>query len=684
MLYLVGVNSGFDSQKALREHRAARLVRLAQGVYCEDGDLENLPAFMRRYAVRIASYLFPDAILTQASAYYKAPLEAEGSTADDPKYRLHIAGKYTRTVNLRYLQIVQGESLKENDRVKRGCMSITDGEEELLGPIKMLCAMDELVFLQNFGRRRANLERFLSDETLLDLRKSLEAQHGKDDLPVRLRAMADMTQGYSDELDRALAYLRTPIEKLGKDEPMTNLFDYTVGWFNRPIARLTHNGMVWRFDYNDGWLLPLSVQSTGHGQIPQFIPNLFAEGYTSELLASRITGGASAFATTLACSERYLSHIAIVDNPERLKELPLDVLAGRLDQYCDGDWVFTGRLAGVPTLNLNPNFSHELNDIICSRATPRISGTQAKIPMYLDQEGVLWPASNRPFTHILKMPGMANDPTCSRGGVEWASMELARAAGVKTADFALLEWPAPDNSPSLLCYITERFDVPISDEDGRSLMAEDVCSAAGLPPATKYGLGGAGNSGSIEFVANLVKSASTKPEADAEDLFRQVFASFLLENGDLHLKNFVLLKIANRVLDKFISVRLAPAFDVMCTAPFSVYKTDVQTRAETPALTINNQDEQPSRDDFLALAKTMGLDPAAAEAMMDGAASAISAIAKRMANNLPEVFDRYPQVREQVTHVLERATWRCHEWNRELEPGLDEPAVKKSPGLRVA
>lgn len=690
MLHLVNVN-GFDTVSAQRGIEKKELVALGvKGVYCDAADEVDLPNFMRRHAVRIANYLYDKSSLAYASAHYKGAVASALSTPDKPHYRLFLLSSYTRALKLPHLEIVQVDTLK-NKQVYEGTVKFSEKDEHgQLHDLDLRCATDELVYLQNFGRRRYYPERFLSDDAARELRRALELKHGTDDqgrslLPTRLRALAESCEDYGEELDRALEHLRTtPLDAPDKEPAVANIYDFTVAWFRRPVAKITFNGTKWSFNYDDGWLLPLSAEKVVHGEIPQFIPNLFSEGYAREQLFGRL-GSASSMATILSNSERYLSHIAIVEDPLRLGKLPDDVLARRLADTSDGDRVFTGTVAGMP--HLNQNFPTELNDLICRRAVPRISGTQAKIPSYLDAEGRLWPAGDRPFTHILKLPGLSNDRQCARGGVEWASMSMARAAGLKTADFALVDLqPEIPGQQGLLSYVTERFDVPTSEDDARLFFAEDVCSAAGLNPAVKMGIkrtkanGQDEDAGTAEYVADLVAEHSTKPAEDAQDLFRQIFASYLLENGDLHLKNFAFLKSIKQIdlyragsAPKFGSVRLAPAYDVMCTAPFSPYGSRLEMRSETMVLSVNGALlRQPERADFVALAKYMKLDPAAAEQAMDDMAIAVHAFARDVGNNLPAVFAAYPGVADVVTHVFERATYRCHEWLPELAQGLLE------------
>ena len=77
MLHLVGVTRGFTPKEAHQRRLSGEVCRITHGVYCDEKDLENMPEFMRKNALRIANYLFPKAVLTHASAFQKGPVAAD-------------------------------------------------------------------------------------------------------------------------------------------------------------------------------------------------------------------------------------------------------------------------------------------------------------------------------------------------------------------------------------------------------------------------------------------------------------------------------------------------------------------------------------------------------------------------------------------------------------------------------
>jgi serine/threonine-protein kinase HipA len=69
----------------------------------------------------------------------------------------------------------------------------------------------------------------------------------------------------------------------------------------------------------------------------------------------------------------------------------------------------------------------------------------------------------------------------------------------------------------------------------------------------------------------------------------------------MHLKNIALLKIAQRGIPVFTSVRCAPLYDAVTTRVFPGLSRD------RLALKLNGKDDRLTRDDFLSLARTIEL-----------------------------------------------------------------------------
>jgi serine/threonine-protein kinase HipA len=140
---------------------------------------------------------------------------------------------------------------------------------------------------------------------------------------------------------------------------------------------------------------------------------------------------------------------------------------------------------------------------------------------------------------------------------------------------------------------------------------EDFCSVLDLPASAKY-------DGTIERTARGLRPLSTDPGADLETLFRRALFAWLIADGDMHLKNLALLKTAEPGARRFASVRFAPLYDAVTTWVFPGLASDRM------ALKLNGKDERLTRQDFLALARTIDLPVGRAAALLVETAGRVS------------------------------------------------------------
>jgi serine/threonine-protein kinase HipA len=119
-------------------------------------------------------------------------------------------------------------------------------------------------------------------------------------------------------------------------------------------------------------------------------------------------------------------------------------------------------------------------------------------------------------------------------------------------------------------------------------------------------------------MARGLRPLSTDPAADLDILFRRAVFAWLIADGDMHLKNLAILKTAKASAQTFMTVRLAPLYDAVTTRVFPGIGGDRM------ALKLNGKDDRLTTQDFLALARTIGLTAADAHA-------AIGQLAQRLA-----------------------------------------------------
>jgi serine/threonine-protein kinase HipA len=98
-----------------------------------------------------------------------------------------------------------------------------------------------------------------------------------------------------------------------------------------------------------------------------------------------------------------------------------------------------------------------------------------------------------------------------------------------------------------------------------------------------------------------VRVLSTAPDEDLLVLLRRVLFTWLIADGDMHLKNMALLKIAHSGDAAFRTVRFAPVYDTLTTRVLPGLAHDRM------ALKLSGKDERLRRADFMALATLAGL-----------------------------------------------------------------------------
>lgn len=139
---------------------------------------------------------------------------------------------------------------------------------------------------------------------------------------------------------------------------------------------------------------------------------------------------------------------------------------------------------------------------------------------------------------------------------EYFCLKAVQSAGVKIPNIILSE-----NNNFLL---VERFNY---DKDNDKFLGfEEVLVLMGKNRDQKY-------SGSYESIAKLIYTITTNKKEAMESLYKTIVMSYLLKNGDAHLKNFGVIYD-----DEMKKISFAPAYDIVTTCAY-IYK-------DRPALTM--------------------------------------------------------------------------------------------------
>lgn len=581
---LLLVGETIDKRRAHALAAAGELVPLVRGVYAQSGD--DVEQVVLGHAVRIAHYLYPAAYLSSASAQRLGPT---------PDGRLFISGRRNQRTRLRTLEIIQNEGPSHPSTAQA-----VIGDD--LGELRMDVSSPRQRFLEAW-RLRSEHASAITEPMRAEMAARLVDEHGSS------RAAADAVwalareNAWYREGEGAERYL---MMRPAAAKPPVNkaALDLLVAWHGEPIGRLIHDGFEWRWKPAKRGGPPL-VRQTAPGKLPAFIESLLPEGWLAQVLHQRDER------ETLRFGKRYMSNIAVVESQVELDQLPRDELDTELVAFI-ADGRFTGRYAGPSRGEIEATFEHNLAQLFARSQTPRLSGVQIKAPMSLAADGALRPAIDLPLTHILKPAGTAGFEMLPV--VEWLCLELGRAANFEVPTAALVDMP--DGMPAAL--VIERFDVRSGPDDRRLLALEDFCSVLDLPASAKY-------DSTIERMARGLRPLSTNPTADIETLFRRAFFAWLIADGDMHLKNMALLKIAEPGSKRFETVRMAPLYDAVTTRVFPGLGGDRM------ALKLNGKDDRLTRQDFLTLARTIGLPAARAEEAIGSIAIAMRQAAPLLA-----------------------------------------------------
>jgi serine/threonine-protein kinase HipA len=188
------------------------------------------------------------------------------------------------------------------------------------------------------------------------------------------------------------------------------------------------------------------------------------------------------------------------------------------------------------------------------------------------EEGPLDRLTHRSTTHIVKSFDPAEFPELAAN--EYFCTRAALHAGLPVAKLSLAE------NRRLL--VAERFDLRA---DGSYLGVEDFCVLNALRSHGRY-------DGSYELIAKRIREFVSPAEiAPAlEQLFMTLALCCAIENGDAHLKNFA---VTYENTDS--TVRLAPAYDLICTTPYHP--------RDSLALTLNDSKTFPSAKELDVFAR---------------------------------------------------------------------------------
>lgn len=221
-----------------------------------------------------------------------------------------------------------------------------------------------------------------------------------------------------------------------------------------------------------------------------------------------------------------------------------------------------------------------------------VPGVQKKLSLHLESvPDARLTIVNYPTGYILK-PQTKEYPNLPE--YEQMAMLMAERAGIQTVPHALIY------QDHVFSYITKRVDRSIGRDKTELFAMEDFCQLSGRLTEDKY-------KGSYENCGKIIRQFSSYPGYDMSEMFLRILFSYVIGNSDMHLKNFSLLE-EQPSSRRF---RLSPAYDMLPVN--AILKAD----PDEMALTVHGKRRNIRRKDFLALADSCGIPPAAARHMTE-------------------------------------------------------------------
>jgi serine/threonine-protein kinase HipA len=559
MLYLAETLS-HSRMLAKRAERGA-LVRLARGIYSDD---RATPAAeqIRASALAIAAHLFKNAYVSHRSAAERGPV---GDTLF-----LSEPGGRKNVIVLPGLRVIRTQALShpEIERVELPMQIVhTKDDQPAAATVRVSSALQTVFECLITPRRHP--ERQLSERALMELIATLSQKDIQ-----RASAFAQRNQ-----LDREYARLEALLAEQRRVVAVhkDGLRKFDLYFYNWHVGSLTAlSNAEFRFEYNRAWSVPLSRElplSSHDGvsfegpRMPAFFENFLPEGWTENRIVKTYQLDPKDTVALLASTRKYLSNLTL-----RPLNIPEDEF--RLDTH-------RTLLADVASDSCTPVVAQEhIEDDpetgrfwkeLKSRGAVGLSGVQPKLPVSLAMESggptVRIGDLRTSCTHILKFQS-PHYPSLVEN--EWATMELARRAGLRVAPVRIITF-APSRMFSGNSLIVERYDIPmrasLEMEPSRIDLAlqEDACSLLLLHRNDKYKT-------SVERVANSLLDAGLPVGPEAPGMWRlieHVAFSWLVGNGDLHAKNISIVRLirsgALGAAPSLRAVEYAPLYDLLNT-----------------------------------------------------------------------------------------------------------------------
>ncbi|GGB66356.1 hypothetical protein GCM10011607_28760 [Shewanella inventionis] len=597
-IYFVGIN--IDKFSAKRRCDKGDILRYQSGIYFENElqnsessttlakNIKRLEQSVRFYAPWIVSYLNPNSTLVASSAYFKSASEnntifIDGVTngrkssigsrilEDYPDFDADVS------INIERLRLpnqlsnanVVSESMSV-DNINMLLSSLPDNQDSEL--IKERLSNFDIKFT-SFERTLSDMVRwdktdprslsdidliaFLSDNDV-DITTMSGTERFKVHLQQKVYPMCSNSQieqiksrlNYilDNQMDRGIydALKRMNFKFEAKNAKQI----YDVYHFNDKKLKLYNiDGVKWAAS-GSNWLVPLENGTIGH-VLPKSIAGMLPEIHKIDH---------HNFEAFFNKASRFMSNIQIVEQSKDVGFFDYHT------HYLTDNEVFNGEVLGIP--DLEDRFAYNMTGMAMAEGVPKISGVQIKMPMNLDSAGdkmQLSVALGKPFTHILKVPGVDQQNFVMGEWFGLKAVEHAGASSVSKHQIAEIK----QGAVTTYALVSERFD--ISNDKSKKLRAIDLLSLLDLDNKDKYGK-------SSELVFQCLNGIQQNREQAKNDVYKLMMTSVICANTDLHLKNLSFMKderFGGSVENN--TTCIAPFYDVVVSTVMPGYEHQKQS-----------------------------------------------------------------------------------------------------------
>ena len=380
------------------------------------------------------------------------------------------------------------------------------------------------------------------------------------------------------------------------------------------------------FEYDESWIaqpesfaislsLPLKAGKHEEGAGHAFFANLLPDGHVRQLIARRLgLSESNDFALLDALGGECAGALVISRSPPEpgqhtyrpIDETEMAQLAGRGRAFAE--------TSGTGGIRLS------------------LAGAQDKLPVKVENGGLLLPVGASPSTHILKF---ANRDYKHLPENELVVTRLAGQCELPTVSAELTKIGKGRH------LLVKRYDRVVDGSGNiQRLHQEDLCQALGVPPGKKYEEEGGPR---FDQCFAVVDRASIEPALDTRALIRWLAFNAIVGNADGHAKNLSLLRTAGR------SIRLAPFYDLLSTAAYPRISSRLAM-----AVAGRSDPGQIQGQDWRALAKAIGVGGFVEDTVRE-LAEELPERAETVRSSMTEQYGRLPVAEIVVAAIRKRS-----------------------------